>query len=90
MQSSSKNSEIHNSNQKLVLHMWEDSGQSFLNQSVSILSLEIVFTLKFASKKNKTNSNCEMSIVKVSKFTQGKFWTFSVFYEKCSKPGSKM
>ena len=31
MQSSSKNSEIHNSNQKLVLHMWEDSGQSFLN-----------------------------------------------------------
>ena len=30
MQSSAKNSEIHNSNQKLVLHMWEDSGQSFL------------------------------------------------------------
>ena len=42
MQSSAKNSEIHNSNQKLVLHMWEDSGQSFLNvksrQSVVVKS----------------------------------------------------
>ena len=74
MQSSAKNSEIHNSNQKLVLHMWEDSGQSFLKSKFS--KVLKIYKFSWLELESEWSPICMLTIIKEKIFKKKSTWLF--------------